>query len=198
MRDRYHIIAEGDDIPPPVPHFADMKIPKPVLDYLATKGIRKPTPIQIQGIPTAFTGRDMIGIAFTGSGKTLAFVLPAIMLSLEAEARLPFVKGEGPVGLIICPSRELARQTYEQCNDMCEALAASGEYPALRNLLCIGGISMAEQIDVLNRGVHIVVATPGRLIDMLEKGKLNAHSCKWVYYEASLMADTFVWMKRTG
>ena len=155
-----------------------MKIPSPILDYLATKGILRPTPIQIQGIPTAFTGRDMIGIAFTGSGKTLTFILPAIMQSLEAEARLPFVRGEGPVGLIVCPSRELARQTYEQCNAMCEALAKSGKHPELRNLLCIGGISMAEQADVLNRGVHIVVATPGRLIDMLDKGKLNADNCK--------------------
>lgn len=120
----------------------------------------------------------MIGIAFTGSGKTLAFSLPAIMLALEAEIRLPFVRGEGPVGLIICPSRELARQTYEGCLAMCSALAASGDYPQLRCLLAIGGINMGEQQDVLGQGVHVAVATPGRLMDMLEKGRLNADSCK--------------------
>jgi ATP-dependent RNA helicase DDX41 len=120
----------------------------------------------------------MIGIAFTGSGKTLTFTLPAIMQSLEMEARVPFTKGEGPVGLIICPSRELARQTYEGCQLMCTALKESGNYPEIRTLLCIGGINMAEQGDVLNRGVHVVVATPGRLIDMLDKGKLNANNCK--------------------
>lgn len=108
-REKYHILIEGDDLPPPIPHFQDMKIPAPILKYLKGKGIIKPSPIQIQGIPTAFAGRDMIGIAFTGSGKTLAFTLPAIMASLEMEARLPFQKGEGPVAMIICPSVSLNR-----------------------------------------------------------------------------------------
>lgn len=129
----------------------------------------------------SFSGRDMIGIAFTGSGKTLAFTLPAIMQALESEAKLPFVRGEGPVGLIICPSRELARQTYEGLVAMCMALKESGEYPEIRSLLCIGGINMADQGEVFNRGVHIVVATPGRLMDMLDKGKLNATSCRYVF-----------------
>lgn len=120
----------------------------------------------------------MIGIAFTGSGKTLAFTLPAIMQALEMEAKMPFVRGEGPVGLIICPSRELARQTYEGCQEICAALAQSGEYPELRSLLCIGGINMGDQGDVLNKGVHIAIATPGRLMDMLDKGRLNATNCK--------------------
>ena len=119
----------------------------------------------------------MIGIAFTGSGKTLAFTLPAVMQALEMERKMPFVRGEGPVGLIVCPSRELARQTYEGLQSMCIALKEGG-YPELRSLLCIGGINMADQADVLGRGVHIVVATPGRLMDMLDKGKLNANSCK--------------------
>lgn len=132
----------------------------------------------------------MIGIAFTGSGKTLTFTLPAIMASLEMEMKLPFVRGEGPVGLIICPSRELARQTYDGCVAMCAALKDSGKYPELRSLLCIGGINMADQADILNKGVHIVVATPGRLIDMLEKGKLNADNCKYLSMdEADRMID---------
>ncbi|WOO83237.1 DEAD-box ATP-dependent RNA helicase 35 [Vanrija pseudolonga] len=190
IRDKHAIIIEGDDLPPAIGHFADMKLPKPLLNYLKAKGIKQPTPIQIQGIPTAFSGRDMIGIAFTGSGKTLTFTLPAIMQSLEMEARVPFVRGEGPVGLIICPSRELARQTYEGCVAMCNALKEGGEYPEVRSLLCIGGINMAEQADVLNRGVHIVVATPGRLIDMLEKGRLNADNCKYLCMdEADRMID---------
>lgn len=120
----------------------------------------------------------MIGIAFTGSGKTLSFCLPAIMTALEAESRLPLVRGEGPVGLILCPSRELARQTYEQCCAIAKTLSDSGKYPEIRCLLAIGGINMGEQADVLNNGVHVAVATPGRLMDMLEKGKLNADNCK--------------------
>lgn len=190
IREKHHILVEGDDIPPPIPHFEDMKIPAPILKYLKTKGIIKPSPIQTQGIPTAFSGRDMIGIAFTGSGKTLAFTLPAIMTSVEMEARLPFQKGEGPVAMIICPSRELARQTWEGCQAMCEALHESGSYPEIRSLLAIGGINMADQATVMNAGVHIVVATPGRLMDMLEKRKLNLENCKYMCFdEADRMID---------
>ncbi|KAL7423632.1 DEAD-box ATP-dependent RNA helicase 35 [Cryptotrichosporon argae] len=190
VRDKHAILHEGDNITPPIEQFADMKIPQPILDYLRAKGIKRPTPIQIQGISVAFAGRDMIGIAFTGSGKTLTFTLPAIMQSLEAETRLPFMRGEGPVGLILCPSRELARQTYDGCVAMCSALKASGTYPEIRSLLCIGGINMSEQKDVLDRGVHVVVATPGRLIDMLDKGKLNADNCKYLCMdEADRMID---------
>jgi ATP-dependent RNA helicase DDX41 len=74
--------------------------------------------------------------------------------------------------------RELARQTHEGCVQMCKVLAEKGEYPEIRSLLCMGGINMADQADVLNRGVHIVIATPGRLMDMLEKKKLNLENCK--------------------
>lgn len=132
----------------------------------------------------------MIGIAFTGSGKTLAFCLPLIMLALEDESKLPFVRGEGPVGVILCPSRELASQTYENVVQWAEALSNSGSYPRLNTLLCMGGISMSEQSHVLSKGIHIVVATPGRLIDMLEKRKLNFDCCKFFCMdEADRMVD---------
>ncbi|KAG8751864.1 hypothetical protein FRC12_012229, partial [Ceratobasidium sp. 428] len=179
IREQHHIIAEGDDIPPPIASFADMKIPKQLLTHFKSKRIIAPTPIQIQGLPTAFSGRDMIGIAFTGSGKTLAFCLPLIMLAMEEEAKLPFQRGEGPVGIILCPSRELANQTYENVLEWTGALAASpasggrSQYPQIRTLLCMGGINMSEQSHILGQGFHIVVATPGRLMDMLEKRKFT-------------------------
>ncbi|KAH7927700.1 P-loop containing nucleoside triphosphate hydrolase protein [Leucogyrophana mollusca] len=190
LREKYHIIVDGDDIPPPIEHFADMKIPDAMLQFLRSSKIITPTPIQLQGIPTAFAGRDMIGIAFTGSGKTLAFCLPLIMMALEAESRLPFVRGEGPVGVILCPSRELATQTYENMLTWTAALAKDGKYPQLNTLLCIGGISMGEQSHVLNKGLHIVVATPGRLIDMLEKKRFTFNNCKYLCMdEADRMID---------
>lgn len=98
----------GDKVPPPIPSFKDMKLPPPILEYLKEKKIKSPTPIQLQGIPVGFAGRDMIGVAFTGSGKTLAFSLPILMKALEEEKRLPFIGGEGPVGMIVCPSVSLA------------------------------------------------------------------------------------------
>jgi hypothetical protein len=138
----------------------------------------------------SFSGRDMIGIAFTGSGKTLAFCLPLIMFALEEEARLSFIRGEGPVGVILCPSRELASQTYENVLTWTGALAMDSRYPQLNTLLCIGGISMGEQSHVLNKGLHIVVATPGRLIDMLEKKRFTFDNCKYLCMdEADRMID---------
>ncbi|KAK4698196.1 ATP-dependent RNA helicase DDX41, partial [Phenoliferia sp. Uapishka_3] len=189
IRDKHHIMVSGDDIPPPIPDFKDMKLPKPLLDYLKNKKILSPTPIQLQGIPVAFTGRDMIGIAFTGSGKTLAFSLPLLMFALEEEKRIPFVQGEGPVGIIVCPSRELARQTYDGLIEMGRLMELAG-YPQVRTLLCIGGINMSEQGQIMSRGFHMVVATPGRLQDMLEKRKFGLAGCKYLCLdEADRMID---------
>ncbi|KAG0173540.1 DEAD (Asp-Glu-Ala-Asp) box polypeptide 41 [Apophysomyces sp. BC1034] len=189
MRKKYHILVEGSNPVPPIAQFRDMKIPQPVLDYLKMKKINKPTPIQLQGLPVALAGRDMIGIAFTGSGKTLTFSLPLVMFALEAEVKLPLVRGEGPIGMILCPSRELARQTHEGICQMADMLAKGG-FPQLRSLLCIGGIDMRDQWDVLNKGIHMVVATPGRLMDMLTKRKFNLDICKFLCMdEADRMID---------
>ncbi|CAH9076284.1 unnamed protein product [Cuscuta epithymum] len=177
IRKQWHIIVDGDDIPPPIKNFKDMRFPDPILDKLKAKGIVQPTPIQVQGLPVILSGRDMIGIAFTGSGKTLVFVLPLIMVAIQEEIMMPIVPGEGPFGLIICPSRELARQTYEVIEEFLEPLRRSG-YPEIRPLLCIGGIDMKSQLDVVKKGVHIVVATPGRLKDMLAKKKMSLDNCR--------------------
>ena len=190
LREKNHILADGIDVPPVITNFRDMKVPECVIEYLKTqKKIVKPSPIQMQGLPTAFAGRDMIGIAFTGSGKTLAFSLPIIMLAAEEEKRLPFTRGEGPVGMIVCPSRELARQTFESIKGIAEALVQGG-YPQIGVLLCIGGISMAEQHHTMSKGFHIVVATPGRLQDMLTKKKFTLECCKYLCLdEADRMID---------
>ena len=189
MRKRYHVSVEGQDPPPLISNFRDMKVPVCVIEHLRTKGIQAPTPIQMQGLPTAFSGRDMIGIAFTGGGKTLTFSLPLLLFSAEAESRVPFQHGDGPIGLIVCPSRELARQTYESIKGMAESLELGG-YARVRALLCIGGVSMSEQSHILRHGVHMVVATPGRLQDMLEKKIVQLHSCTYLCLdEADRMMD---------
>lgn len=95
VRDKMNILVGGDDIPPPCKTFREMKYPSSVIRALKEKGITKPSPIQVQGLPVANAGRDMIGIAFTGSGKTLVFVLPLIMVAWEQEKRLPLIAGEG-------------------------------------------------------------------------------------------------------
>ncbi|KAL3628211.1 DEAD-box ATP-dependent RNA helicase 35 [Castilleja foliolosa] len=189
IRKQWHIIVNGDDIPPPIKNFKDMRFPDPILKLLKTKGIVQPTPIQVQGMPVILSGRDMIGIAFTGSGKTLVFVLPLIMIALQEEVMMPIAPGEGPFGLIVCPSRELARQTYEVVEEFLEPMKEAG-YPELRPLLCIGGVDMKSQLDVVRKGVHIVVATPGRLKDMLAKKKMSLDNCRYLTLdEADRLVD---------
>ncbi|KAL4424987.1 hypothetical protein ABPG77_002872 [Micractinium sp. CCAP 211/92] len=190
VRDQFYIICEGHNLPPPIPNFADMKFPPAILRVLEGKGIKRPTPIQMQATPAILAGRDIIGIAFTGSGKTLVFSLPMIMAALQEEVRMPVQRGEGPVGLIMCPSRELARQTFDIVVEYAEALKQDG-YPELRTLLAIGGVDMKTQADqVRNQGIHMVVATPGRLKDMLTKRRMTLDVCRYLCLdEADRMVD---------
>ncbi|KAI5342889.1 hypothetical protein L3X38_010765 [Prunus dulcis] len=170
IRKQWHIEVSGEDVPPPIKNFKDMRFPELILKTLKAKGIVKPTPIQVQGLPVILSGRDMIGVASTGSGKTLVFVLPLIMVALQEEIRMPIVPGQGPFGLIICPSRELAKQIYEVVEEYLVPMRQVG-YPKIRPLLCIGGVDMCSQLDIIKEGVHIVVATPGRLKDMWQRKK---------------------------
>ncbi|KAI8512518.1 DEAD (Asp-Glu-Ala-Asp) box polypeptide 41 [Branchiostoma belcheri] len=206
VRKKLHILVEGDDIPPPIKSFKSRgssrcewikhyslvsgdEVSQGVIHALKKRGIHHPTPIQIQGLPAILSGRDMIGIAFTGSGKTLVFCLPMIMFSLEQEKRLPFTKNEGPYSLIICPSRELARQTHQFITHVGKYLEADG-MPGMRTMLCIGGESAKDQFEQSKRGVHMMVATPGRLMDMLNKKAFNLDTCRYlVLDEADRMID---------
>lgn len=189
IRQKHRILVEGEDIPPPIRSFREMKFPKSIMHGLDKKGIKKPTPIQVQGIPTILSGRDLIGIAFTGSGKTLVFVLPLIMFCVEQEVCLPFIRNEGPYGLIICPSRELAKQTHEIIRFFCDTLRQDN-LPEVRSCLAIGGVPVSESIEVIQKGVHIMVATPGRLMDMLDKKMVNLRVCRYLCMdEADRMID---------
>ena len=181
-RKKHGILVDGADMPPPLASFADMRFPRPILDALAAKGISSPTPIQIQGLPAILAGRDMIGIAFTGSGKTLVFSLPLIMRALQFEMALPLTRGEGPVGLIVCPSRELARQTYEVITHFTTSLFESGQYPAAQHAVLHRRHPAGRSAGMAMKGgvIHMVVATPGRLLDMLQKKKLTLAQCQYL------------------
>ncbi|OZC12843.1 hypothetical protein X798_00477 [Onchocerca flexuosa] len=216
MRRKKGILVDGDDVPPPIGSFIEMKFPPPVIKALRDKKIICPTVIQMQGIPVAYvflcshdflfivilsmiikisgffrlSGRDMIGIASTGSGKTLTFALPLIMFCLEQEVSLPFRHGEGPYGLIIVPSRELAKQIHDVIERLFENICDGTKFPRLRVGLCIGGLPISEQARVFERGVHVCVATPGRLSDLLSKKIFNLQVCRYlVLDEADRMLD---------
>ncbi|KJH44666.1 DEAD/DEAH box helicase [Dictyocaulus viviparus] len=189
-RKRRGIVVDGLDCPPPIGSFLEMKFPKSLLIALKHNDIHIPTAIQIQGIPVVLSGRDMIGIASTGSGKTLTFALPLIMFCLEQEYMLPFVRGEGPYALIIVPSRELARQIHDVIVDLLQWVQRDTKMPKIRVGLCIGGVPIREQAQVFKEGVHVCVATPGRLSDMLTKKIFNLEVCRYlVLDEADRMLD---------
>lgn len=189
VRSKLKIMVEGEDCPPPCKRFIDMKIPKCLISGLKRKGIRHPTPIQVQGIPCALSGRDMIGISFTGSGKTMSFAIPLIMSALVQETEMPFVKNEGPYGLVICPSRELAKQTSYEFEKLADSLEAGG-FPKIRIGVAIGGTPVKETMETIRRGMHIMVATPGRLMDMLNRKMMELTVCRQlVLDEADRMVD---------
>lgn len=180
VRKKWHILVEGEDVPPPIKSFEYMRFPDAVMKALKAKNILRPTPIQVQAIPCILSGRDMIGIAFTGSGKTMTFTLPLVMLALEEEKKLPIVGHEGPFGLIVGPSRELMRQTFDVVMHFTSHLFQAG-YPELRSMLCIGGEDKRAQSELIaRRGVHIVVATPGRLNHFLKLKEMNLRLCKYI------------------
>jgi len=168
-----------------------MRLPRGILAGMSLKGIQRPTQIQMQGLPVVLQGRDMIGIAFTGSGKTLVFGLPMILCALEQELRSRIQGFEGPYGLIVAPSRELAHQTYEVLEFYTDQLVEHHQnFPKIRSVLTIGGLSTGNQATALRNGCHMVVATPGRLNDLLTKRRMTMAQCRYlVMDEADRMVD---------
>src|SRR5829696_1205992 len=158
--------------------FADLGLSDELLESVLSAGYDTPTPIQAQAIPSVLMGRDMIGIAQTGTGKTAAFVLPMIDILGEGRGRARM-----PRSLILEPTRELAAQVSENFEKY-------GKYHKLSMALLIGGTNMADQIKKLEKGVDVLIATPGRLMDLFGRGKIMLNGCSLlVIDEADRMLD---------
>ena len=140
--------------------FSELKLNPKVLKAVEEAGYEQPTPIQAGAIPSALEGRDVLGIAQTGTGKTASFTLP--MLSLLARGR---ARARMPRSLVLCPTRELAAQVAENFDTYSKHLK-------LTKALLIGGVSFKEQDALIDKGVDVLIATPGRLLDHFERGKL--------------------------
>lgn len=140
--------------------FTDLNLNPKVLKAIGDAGYETPTPIQAGAIPPALEGRDVLGIAQTGTGKTASFTLP--MLSLLARGR---ARARMPRSLVLCPTRELAAQVAENFDTY-------SKYLKLTKALLIGGVSFKEQDKLIDKGVDVLIATPGRLLDHFERGKL--------------------------
>ncbi|MFL5255376.1 MAG: DEAD/DEAH box helicase [Rhodopila sp.] len=171
-------IAEGPPPESPRAVFADLGLSDEVLRAIADMGYRHPTPIQEQAIPSVLMGRDVMGIAQTGTGKTAGFTLP--MLDILAGSR---ARARMPRSLILEPTRELALQVAEN-------FLQYGKYLKLNHALIIGGESMTDQKDVLMKGVDVLIATPGRLLDMFDRGSILLSDTRvLVIDEADRMLD---------
>ncbi|MGB7319302.1 MAG: DEAD/DEAH box helicase [Planktotalea sp.] len=141
--------------------FSDLKLDPKVLKAIDDAGYESPTPIQAGAIPPALEGRDVLGIAQTGTGKTASFTLPMITLLAKGRARARM-----PRSLVLCPTRELAAQVAENFDTYTKY------HPKLTKALLIGGVSFKEQDKLIDKGVDVLIATPGRLLDHVERGKL--------------------------
>eukprot|EP00392_Amoebophrya_sp_AT5.2_P007550 g7565.t1 len=196
IREAFLFEAAGVDLPPPIKKFDHMRFPAGILKALKAKDIARPTQIQMQGIPAALMGRDLIGIAFTGSGKTMVFLLPLIMKAIEVELKKPITDNEGPFGLMLAPSRELAVQTEENLQFLLQHLHADTSCELVRrrrrvkSCLLMGGMPMGAQLNQLRRGVHLAIATPGRLNGLLTTNKMHLKQCVLLAMdEADRMVD---------
>ncbi len=158
--------------------FEDLGLNPNVMKAIAERGYTEPTPIQQQAIPYILMKRDVVGLAQTGTGKTAGFTLPMIEMLAGGRA-----KARMPRSLVLSPTRELAAQTAESFDTY-------GKYSKLTKALLIGGASMEEQIKILERGVDVLIATPGRLLDLFGRGNILLNDIKiLVIDEADRMLD---------
>jgi superfamily II DNA/RNA helicase len=158
--------------------FADLGLSDELLRAVSEAGYDTPTPIQTQAIPSVLMGKDIIGIAQTGTGKTAGFVLPMIDILAQGRARARM-----PRSLILEPTRELAAQVAENFEKY-------GRHHKLSMALLIGGVQMGDQVKALEKGVDVLIATPGRLMDLFGRGKIMLNGCSLlVIDEADRMLD---------
>ncbi|KAF9069869.1 P-loop containing nucleoside triphosphate hydrolase protein [Rhodocollybia butyracea] len=173
FREDFSISARGGQIPHPLRSWEESEIPKTLLDVIATIGYKEPSPIQRQAIPIGLSNRDVIGIAETGSGKTAAFVIPMLAFISSLPAFTDENRHLGPYALILAPTRELAQQIESESRKFATPLG-------FKCVSIVGGRAVEEQQFNLREGAEIIIATPGRLKDVLERHVLVLSQCRYV------------------
>src|SRR3954451_13959783 len=162
------------------PSFSELGISEPLCRALAAENYTRPTPIQTQSIPRLLEGRDLLGVAQTGTGKTAAFALP--ILQKLGKPQHP-VAARSAHALILAPTRELALQIGE-------SFATYGRHTGLRHTVILGGVGQPQQVKAMARGVDILIATPGRLLDLVQQKHVQLNAVKhFVLDEADRMLD---------
>uniref|UniRef100_A0A8C5BJ73 Probable ATP-dependent RNA helicase DDX23 n=1 Tax=Gadus morhua TaxID=8049 RepID=A0A8C5BJ73_GADMO len=184
FREDYSITTKGGKIPNPIRNWKEYSLPPHIVEVIDACGYKDPTPIQRQAIPIGLQNRDIIGVAETGSGKTAAFLIP-LLVWITTLPKIDRIEDsdQGPYAVILAPTRELAQQIEEETLKF-------GKPLGIRTVAVIGGISREDQGFRLRMGCEIVIATPGRLIDVLENRYLVLGRCTYVVLdEADRMID---------
>ncbi|XP_062315272.1 probable ATP-dependent RNA helicase DDX23 [Osmerus eperlanus] len=184
FREDYSITTKGGKIPNPIRNWKEYTMPPHIIEVIDSCGYKEPTPIQRQAIPIGLQNRDIIGVAETGSGKTAAFLIP-LLVWITTLPKIDRIEDsdQGPYAVILAPTRELAQQIEEETLKF-------GKPLGIRTVAVIGGISREDQGFRLRMGCEIVIATPGRLIDVLENRYLVLGRCTYVVLdEADRMID---------
>ncbi|GAB0131635.1 mRNA splicing protein prp28 [Epichloe bromicola] len=183
FKEDFGISTKGGAIPDPMRNWEESGLPSRLLNVVDRVGYKEPTPIQRAAIPIALQARDLIGVAVTGSGKTAAFLLPLLVYISDLPPLTEINKNDGPYGLILAPTRELVQQIETEARKFAEPLG-------FRCVSIVGGHSLEEQAFALRNGAEIIVATPGRLVDCIERRLLVLSQCCYVIMdEADRMID---------
>lgn len=183
FREDFSIATRGGSIPHPLRSWSESAIPHEILKIIDEIGYKEPSPIQRQAIPVGLQNRDLIGIAQTGSGKTAAFVIPMLEYISHLPALTEDTKHLGPFALILAPTRELAQQIESET----KRFAAPMGY---KTVSIVGGRAVEEQQFNLREGAEIIIATPGRLKDIIDRNILVLSQCRYVVMdEADRMVD---------
>ncbi|EPX74399.1 U5 snRNP-associated protein Prp28 [Schizosaccharomyces octosporus yFS286] len=183
LREDYNISMKGDDVPNPLRNWEEANLPSELMSVLRKNNYKEPSSIQRASIPVLSQGKDLIGIAETGSGKTAAFMIPLIQAILKYPPLDERNLHLGPYAIVLAPTRELAQQIQAEGNKFAEPLG-------FRCVSVVGGHAFEEQSFQLSQGAHIVVATPGRLVDCLDRRVFVLSQCSYVVMdEADRMLD---------
>lgn len=192
FREDFDIRVQGGRATHPIRKWKEAScIPSSVLQAVEEMGFERPSPIQMQAIPIGLQGRDIIGIAETGSGKTAGFVIPLISYLCELDVkRVDNVADQGPLALVMAPTRELALQIEQEAIKLCKYTKIGTNEVSIKTLSVVGGQSIETQGFALREGIHIVIGTPGRLLDCLESRYLVLNQCNYIVLdEADRMID---------
>jgi ATP-dependent RNA helicase DDX23/PRP28 len=183
FKEDFGIATKGGSIPNPMRNWQESGLSTQLLDIIDKVGYEEPTPIQRAAIPIALQARDLIGVAVTGSGKTAAFLLPLLTYISKLDPLTESTKNDGPYALILAPTRELVQQIESEARKFATPLGFTV-------VSIVGGHSLEEQAFALRNGAEIIVATPGRLVDCIERRLLVLSQCCYVIMdEADRMID---------